>query len=108
VSLSCRLLKIVEASTYVLPAGRVWPLREPSELLAISSSDKKGPAVPRLRLRPVRFGTVIFNKRLLVVTAVESNRFANGSSGRSETEMSCLSSSSFSPSVVPSGFDRKP
>jgi hypothetical protein len=77
-------------------------------LPSISSSARKGPDVPRLRLRPVRFGTVTLRSRLLVVTAAESKRLANGSSGRSETEMSCLSSSSFSPSVVPSGLVRRP
>jgi hypothetical protein len=54
----------------------------------------KGPEEPRLRLRPVRFGTVTLSRRLLVVTAVESKRLANGSSGRNETEM--IFGSSFS------------
>jgi len=81
---------------------------EPLGSAAISSSLMKGPEVPRLRLRPVLFGTVTLSRMLLVVTAVESSRLAKGSSGRSETEMSCLRSSSFSPSVAASGFDRRP
>jgi hypothetical protein len=43
-----------------------------------------------------------------VVTAMESRRLAKGSSGRSETEMSCLSSSSLSPSAVGSSLAHRP
>jgi hypothetical protein len=76
--------------------------------VSISPSDKKGPEVPRFRFRPVSFGTVTLSNKLCVVTACESKRFANGSSGRSETEMSCLSLSSASLSVDVFRFDRRP
>jgi hypothetical protein len=45
---------------------------------------------------------------LLVLTGVDSNRLANGSSGRSETEMSFFNSSSPSALVVVSSRDRSP
>jgi hypothetical protein len=79
------------------------------EVVSSSASVKNGPGEPRLRLRPVRLGTVTLSSRLLVVTAVESRRLAKGSSGRSDTEMSCLSSSSSSPPlVVGSSLARRP
>lgn len=68
-------------------------------LPVISSSLKKGPDVPHFRFLPVRAGTVTLSRRLLVVTAVDSRRLAKGSSGRSETEMSCLASLSSLPSL---------
>lgn len=73
-----------------------------------SPSVKKGPVVPRFRFLPVRFGSVTFSRRLLVVTGVESRRLANGSSGRSDTEIIFLSSSSFSLMVGVSNLDLKP
>jgi hypothetical protein len=81
------------------------PFDNPFEVL-ISCSFKKGPEEPRLRFRPVRLGTVTLSSTLLVVTGVESKRLAKGSSGRSETEMSNLSSSLSL--AAGSTFDRRP
>jgi hypothetical protein len=98
---------MVDAFTWVLLVG-VVPFQTPSLLLPISCSDRKGPEEPRFRLRPVRLGTVTLSSKLLVRTGVDSKRLANGSSGRSDTEMSCLSSSSPSALMVVSSFDRRP
>lgn len=98
---------MVGASTYVLLVKGVL-FDKPAPPLAISSSVRKGPVVPRFRLRPVRFGTVTLMRRLFVLTGVDSKRLAKGSSGRSETEMSFLSSSSPSALVVVSNRDRRP
>lgn len=78
-ALSCKLRKRAGA-----PACDAWR-GEAGDLT--SSWARNGPEVPRLRLRPVRLGTVTLSSRLLVATGVESKRLASGSSGRSETEM---------------------
>jgi hypothetical protein len=98
---------MVDAFTWVWLVD-VLLFETPLPLISISSSDRKGPEEPRFRLRPVRLGTVTFNSKLFVRTGVDSKRLANGSSGRSDTEMSCLSSSSPSALMVVSSFDRKP
>lgn len=98
---------MVDASTYVLLTV-VLPFETPLPWLPTSSSERKGPEVPRFRLRPVRFGTVTLSRRLFVLTGVDSKRLAKGSSGRNETDMSFLSSSSPSALVVVSNRDRRP
>jgi hypothetical protein len=45
------------------------------------SSYVKGSAEPRFRFRPVRFGTVIFRRILLVVALIDRRGLAAGSSG---------------------------
>jgi hypothetical protein len=104
---------MVDASTSILLVSVRVPFVDPLEVSPCSAWVKKGPEVPCLRLRPVRFGTVTLSSKLLVVTAMESKRLANGSSGRSETEMSCLRSSSSLSSlsrvlVEVSPLDRRP
>ena len=56
---------MVDASTYVLLTV-VLPFETPLPWLPTSSSERKGPEVPRFRLRPVRFGTVTLSRRLFV------------------------------------------
>ena len=106
-TLQVRHIYMVDAPTYVLLTV-VLPFETPLPWLPTSSSERKGPEVPRFRLRPVRFGTVTLSRRLFVLTGVDSKRLAKGSSGRNETDMSFLSSSSPSALVVVSNRDRKP